>query len=100
MRDGGNLSAAVGLYFIDHQHRGRRMLLLKIIADQLFQNRGGEGAKWFTFFYSLVQNIFHAGSSRIGKNGTIAQRARPKFHSSLEPTNNQPIRDIRRGLLY
>src|SRR5437879_4941189 len=99
MRDRGNLSAAVDLYFIDHQHRGRRIRLLKIIAGMLFQNRWGEGAKWFTLFYSLVQNIFHAGSSRIGKNGAIAQSPRPKFHSPLEPTNHQSIGDVARGLL-
>ena len=100
VRDCGNLSAAVRFYFIDHQHRGRRMRLLEILADMLGQNGWSERAKWFPLFDSLVQQILHAGSSRIGKNGTIAQSTRPKFHSSLKPTNNLPICDIRCGLLH
>src|SRR5438045_3637721 len=99
MRDGGNLSAAIRLYFIDHQHRGRQMSLLKIFTEMFSQNRRSKRPKRLALFYSLIQNILHAGPARIAKDGTIAQSAGPKFHTSLKPANHKSIGDITRRFL-
>src|SRR2546423_7220795 len=98
MRDCGNLVAAVRLYFVDHQHRRRRMSLLEILAHVFGQDGWSERTKRLSLLYSLVENILHAGSSRISKNRTIAQGPGPKLHSSLEPTNHKSIGEVARRL--
>ena len=98
MRDRGDLCTPVRLYFINHQHRRRRVRLLEILADVFSQNGWSERTKRLSLFYSLVEDILHARSSRIAKDRTIAQSARPKFHSALKPANDKSIGDIARRL--
>src|SRR5712692_8710535 len=88
---GGNTSALLRLYLVNHQHGRRRMCLLEIISDMFFENRRRERPERFAFFDARVKDVLHFGAAWIDDDRSIAERSRAEFHTPLKPTDNQTL---------
>ena len=69
-------------------HVGGLLVILEVLIAVLMENGRGEGAKFFAKFYLAIQAFLDVGAARIGKNRSVAKRARTEFCSALHPANN------------
>ena len=72
----------------DQEHVGACFGQIETIARSLFHYRWSKRAKAFAELDLQIQLFLHVGTAGIAKNGTVPQRARTKFHPTLEPTNH------------
>src|SRR5581483_8065521 len=98
MRDRGNFGTLAGPDRIDLDHERIGMRFLEVVADAFLEDRRGEGAKRLAALDALVENVAHLRAPRIGKNGTIAESARPPFAPSLIPADDLAAGERLRGL--
>src|ERR1041385_3781092 len=71
------------------------MRLFEIVADAFFENRRRKRTERLPLFYAGVEGVAHFSAARGGDDGTIAESAWSKLHSSLKPTHDQAICDVR-----
>src|SRR5262245_46967982 len=76
---------------LDEQHERGLFLAFEDFARPLCENDRRERPEGLPVLHSLVQFVFHLALTRIRQNAAIAQRARPKLRTALEPSKHMTL---------
>jgi hypothetical protein len=94
---GWNHSSFLGPHGISKRHERRGIRALEIFAHGFFENRRRKGPKRLAVLNAPVENLFHFGPSRIGKNASVAKRPWTPFDATLKPANHFAGGDVISG---
>src|SRR5262245_23078179 len=70
-------------------HEWHIVVLFEPFAHVFPENRGRKRPKALAALDLSIENIFHVCATRIADDRAVAQRARPPFHSSLKPADDE-----------
>src|SRR5437762_1028862 len=92
MGDGWNNVALFRTYLRCQNHKRRIYPTLKIISSSFFSERRRKRPPPFSELHGIVHFGVHFRIARVSENRAAAQGTRAKFHTSLEPAQNFPMR--------
>ncbi len=88
MRHGRDLQPLLRADLVDLHHEWHVAGFLEPVGRVLAQHRGRERPEAFAPLDLEIQDVLHIGTARIADDRPIAERARPPFHPTLEPSDD------------
>jgi hypothetical protein len=82
---------------VDLHHERHVAVELEPFRNGFAQDRRRERTERLAPLDLEVQDVLHVWPARVADDRAVAERARPPFHPSLEPADDQPIGHRRRG---